>query len=449
MAEPGADGTSGGARGRVTITGEQDRPSGTVVRRLLRLSIPAILVGVVSALILFAVDEISGLAEDGIWTTLPAALGIDPSAGWWIFGVLSVTGLVVGLILLLVPGHGGRDSATTELIAPPLPLKALPSLALVAVIGLAGGVSLGPENPIIAINTGILVALLARLWPAIPPNLVVMLAASATIGALFGTPVAAALIFTGVVGTLGGEGALWDKLFLPLLAAAAGSLTMALLAHPSLAVPLPAYDSIAGIDLLSAAVIAAVAAGLGIAAASVFPALHGAFRMLRNPVFYVTLGGILLGILGAVGGPITLFKGLQQTGELAMNRADYSAGQLALIVAVKLVALVIAAAAGFRGGRIFPAVFIGTAVGVLANALIPSIPVTVAIAAGVMGMVLAIARDGWIALFIAVAVAGSITVLAVLCIAILPVWLMVSRAPEMIVHPPAPKSAPPLSGAPA
>ncbi|WP_440711459.1 ion channel protein [Herbiconiux sp. YIM B11900] len=449
MAEPGADGTSGAPRGRVTITGEQDRPSGTVARRLLRLSIPAILVGVVSALILYAIDEISALAEHGIWTALPAALGIDPSAGWWIFGVLSITGLVVGLVLLLVPGHGGRDSATTELIAPPLPLKALPSLALVAVIGLAGGVSLGPENPIIAINTGILVALLARLWPVIPPNLVVMLAAAATIGALFGTPVAAALVFTGVVGTLGGEGALWDKLFLPLLAAAAGSLTMTLLAHPSLTVPLPAYDSIAAVDLLSAAVIAAVAAGLGIAAASVFPALHGAFRMLRDPVFYVTLGGVLLGVLGAVGGPITLFKGLEQTGELAVDRADYSAGQLALIVAVKLVALVIAAAAGFRGGRIFPAVFIGTAVGLLATALIPSIPVTVAIAAGVMGMVLAIARDGWIALFIAVAVAGSVTVLAVLCIAILPVWLLVSRAPEMIVHPAPPESAAPLSGAPA
>lgn len=59
--------------------------------------------------------------------------------------------------------------------------------------------SLGPENPIIAINTALLVALVARLWPRVPTDLVVMLAAAATIGALFGTPVAAALVFTGVV----------------------------------------------------------------------------------------------------------------------------------------------------------------------------------------------------------------------------------------------------------
>ena len=69
------------------------------------------------------------------------------------------------------PGHGGPDSATTELIAPPLRLAVLPSLILVTVLALAGGVSLGPENPIIAINTGLLVALVARLWPAVPPEL--------------------------------------------------------------------------------------------------------------------------------------------------------------------------------------------------------------------------------------------------------------------------------------
>jgi len=62
------------------------------------------------------------------------------------------------------------------------------------------------------------------------------------------------------------------------------------------------------------------------------------------------------------------------------------------------------------------------------------VPLTVAIGAGVLGMVLAVSRDGWISLFIAVAVTGSIPVLPVLCIAVLPAWLLVSRGPEMIVH---------------
>ena len=156
---------------------------------------------------------------------------------------------------------------------------------------------------------------------------------------------------------------------------------------------------------------------------------------MRNPALYITAGGVLLGVLGAIGGPLTLFKGFDEMGELVADRAEHSAPTLILIVAVKVLALLVSAAAGFRGGRIFPAVFIGVAIGILANALIPSVPLAVATAAGVLGMVLAIARDGWIALFIAVAVTGGIVILPVLCIAILPTWLLVSRGPEMIVHP--------------
>jgi H+/Cl- antiporter ClcA len=412
-----------------------DRPSISTVRRLLALSVPAVVVGVVSALVLYGIEELAGVLEHGIWSGLPGAIGVDPASGWWIFGVLTATGFVIGLLIWLLPGHGGQDSATVELISPPLRLGALPSLAIVTVLALAGGVSLGPEGPIIAINTGIVVALAARLWPKIPTDLVVMVTAAGTIGALFGTPVAAALVFTGVVGAIKGQGALWDKLFLPLLAASAGAITMTLLAAPQFAVDVPAYDSVAPIDLVSAMVIAVVAAAVGLAGAAAMPRLHRAFRLLRNPVFYVTAGGILLGILGAIGGPITLFKGLTQTGELVADRADYAVGTLVLIVVVKIVALIISAAAGFRGGRIFPSVFIGAAVGVLANALVPSIPPGLAVAAGVLGMVLAVSRDGWIALFVGVAVSGGMAVLPVLCIAILPTWLLVSRGPEMIVHP--------------
>jgi H+/Cl- antiporter ClcA len=427
--------TSGEERIGSTQSLPVDRPSASTVRTLLALSIPAVVIGVVSALVLWGLEELAALLEHGLWTDFPNAIGVDPASGWWIFGVLSVTGLAIGLVIWLVPGHGGRDTATVELIAPPLPLAVLPSLALVTVLALAGGVSLGPEGPIIAINTGILVALIHRLWPRIPVDLVLMVTAAGTIGALFGTPVAAALVFTGVVGAIKGGGALWDKLFLPLLAAAAGSITMSLLAKPDFTVDLPAYDSVAPIDVVSAMGIAVVAAALGLAAAAALPRLHHGFRLLRNPALYVTLGGVILGVLGAIGGPITLFKGLTQMGELVADRSDYTTGTLALIVAVKIVALLVSAAAGFRGGRIFPAVFIGAAIGVFANALIPGIPPSIAVAAGVLGTVLAISRDGWIALFVATAVAGSVIVLPVLCIAILPTWLLVSRGPEMIVHP--------------
>jgi H+/Cl- antiporter ClcA len=75
----------------------------------------------------------------------------------------------------------------------------LPSLTLAVLLSLSGGVSLGPEYPIIAINAALAVALVTRLWPKVGAELITAIAAAATVGALFGTPVAAALIFTGVV----------------------------------------------------------------------------------------------------------------------------------------------------------------------------------------------------------------------------------------------------------
>ena len=224
-------------------------------RRLLVLAVPAVLIGIVSALVLWALDAVAGALEGLLWDAAPDALGVDPS-GWWIVLVLTVTGLAVGIALQVLPGHGGPDSATTELVGPPLPLRALPGLAAVTILGLAGGVSLGPENPIIAINTAIVVAALARLLPRLPAKLATMLAASATIGALFGTPVAAALLFTGIVAAVKAGGSLWDRLFLPVAAAGAAAITARVLDAPPLAFDLPPYPAPQALDLLTGSLVA-------------------------------------------------------------------------------------------------------------------------------------------------------------------------------------------------
>lgn len=406
------------------------------IRTLLGLSLPAATVGVVAALGLFLIEEAAHLLEHVLWVDLPGSWGVSPDSGWWIFTVLTATGLAIGLLLSFVPGHGGRDTATVELIAPPLALAVVPGLLLVTVLMLAGGVSLGPESPIIAINTAVIVSLVGRLWPKIGAELVVMVTAAGTIGALFGTPVAAALVFTGVVAAANSGGALWDRLFLPLLAAAAGSLTMRVIDGPQFGpTGIPALGAPRFSDLLAAGVVASLAAVIILLGATFFGPLHSAFRQLGRPWIYTTLGGMILGILGAVGGSVTLFKGGQQMADLIRTVDEYSAAQLVFIIAVKLAALLVAGTAGFRGGRIFPAVFIGAAVGLLAQTIFAGIPLGLALASGVLGAVLAECRDGWIALFIAIIVAGDITLLAVLCLAVLPVWLLVARAPKMMVYP--------------
>ena len=403
-------------------------------RRLLLLAVPAILVGVVSALILWTLDRLADALSNVIWDTLPGALNVDPD-GWWIILVLTVTGLAIGIALQVLPGHGGPDSATTELIGKPLPLRTLPGLALVTLLGLAGGVSLGPENPIIAINCAIMVAIFARLIPQVSPQVAMLLAAAATVGALFGTPVAAALVFTGLVAAVKAGGSLWDKLFLPLAAAGAASITMHLLGAPPFAFDMPAYGPPQALDILTGALIACAVTVIGLAALFAFPLVYRALHALRHPIIITTVGGLILGILGFIGGPITMFKGLTQMGELLKDPSQYDAGQLALIAGIKIVALLVAASALFRGGRIFPATFIGVAIGLLISTLFPSLNMSLVVACAVLGIVLVVARDGWLALFIAVAIPGDIALLPILCIVVLPAWLLVSQAPEFRILP--------------
>jgi H+/Cl- antiporter ClcA len=413
-------------------------PSG---KTLVALAVPAIVIGIVSALVLWLLDETAHLLENWIWADLPRAVGFSSDSWWWILGVLTITGFAVGLVVWLAPGHGGHDSATVELVAPVLPLKALPGVAVVILLGLAGGVSLGPESPIIAINTALAVALLTKLAPAVPAELTLTIAAASTIGAMFGTPVAAALIFTGVLAAVRTGASLWDKLFLPLAGAGAGAVTTAVVGGPVMTLALPAYTP-APLDFLTGSIVALGGAGIAAAAAIVFPHVHRLFRTLRHPLLYITLGGVILGVLGIIGGPITLFKGLTQMGDLVAGVGTFTVLSLVVIIVVKLVALVVAASAGFRGGRIFPAVFIGVAVGMLGAQLIPGIPLGWAVACGVLGVVLVVGRDGWLALFMAVAVSGDIATLPMLCLVVLPTWLLARLAPEMIVHAESAASAP-------
>ena len=77
-----------------------------------------------------------------------------------------------------------------------------------------------------------------------------------TIGALFGTPVAAALIFSQTLNS-SNDVPLWDRLFAPLLAAAAGALTTGLFFHPHFSLPIPHYGQMRFVDILSGTIVAA------------------------------------------------------------------------------------------------------------------------------------------------------------------------------------------------
>ncbi|MFF5568003.1 ion channel protein [Streptomyces sp. NPDC012623] len=400
-------------------------------RALLPLVVPSLLVGVVAALVLLGVSEVAERFEDVLWKTLPDALGVGRHSALWIIVMLTATGLAVGIVVRRVPGHAGPDPATTGLVDAPMPAGVVPGLLVVTVLALAGGVSLGPENPITAANIALAYWLGRKAAPGTPAALWVGLGAAGTIGALFGTPVAAALILTETMAARPGPGTLWDKLFGPLIAAGAGGLTTVLIARPTFDLGLPEYTGTHWGDLLTALVIAPVAAALGMAAVRAFPYAHALFRRLRHPGLMLTAGGLVLGLLGALGGPLTLFKGLSEVRTLAERPDGWSAGSFALMAVVKLVALLTAAACGFRGGRIFPGVFVGVALGLCAHALVPAAQPALAVVCGVLGILLAVTRQGWLSLFTAAVMVADPNILPLLCVATLPAWLLVTGRPQM------------------
>ncbi|MFF9091016.1 ion channel protein [Streptomyces sp. NPDC014991] len=400
-------------------------------RALLPFIVPAVAVGVAASLLFVGVSTAAEELQHVLWGPLPDALGVGRYSVLWMFVMLVATGIAVGLVVWKVPGHAGPDPATLGLDAPVLRPGVLPGLALATALMLAGGPSLGPENPIIAVNVGLAVWLGGRLLPRAPNALWPVLAESATIGALFGTPVAAALVISEALAGRPMRGRLWDNLFAPLTAGACGAMTTTLVARPTFDLGLPPLGHPHAGDLLAALVIAPVSALLGMCAVYAFPYVHAGFRRLRHPMLMLPAGGAVLGALAAVGGHLTLFKGLSEVGQLAHDPEGWSAGQFATMTVVKLAALLVAAACGFRGGRIFPAVFVGTALGLCAHALVPAVQPSLGVATGVLGMLLAITRQGWVSLFTAAVLVASPTIIALLTIASLPAWLLVTGRPQM------------------
>jgi H+/Cl- antiporter ClcA len=396
---------------------------------MLLLAPPALIIGVASSLILIVIMKVAAVLQSVLWTSLPSTVGLNASSPTWVILILTLTGIAVGLVIRYSPGHAGPDPATEPLIGAPVDTAALPGLIIALIIGLAGGVSLGPEHPVMAVNIALAVAVGSRILPRVNTLDWTILASAGTIGALFGTPVAAALIFSQ---TLSGNAdiPLWDRLFAPLLSAAAGALTTSLFFHPHFSLPIAHYSQMQLADIFSGAIVAAIAIALGMVAVWCLPRLHQLMHRLKHPVLILGMGGLIMGILGAIGGNITLFKGLDEMQQMAFSQV-FTVSDYLLFALIKLAALVVAAACGFRGGRIFPAVFVGVALGLMLHEHVEAVPAAITISCSILGLVLVVTRDAWLSLFMAAVVVPDTTLLPLLCIVMLPAWLLLAGRPML------------------
>ncbi|MGU0057060.1 ion channel protein [Enterobacter hormaechei] len=248
-------------------------------------------------------------------------------------------------------------------------------------------------------------------------------------GALFGTPVAAALIFSQTLSS-DHEVPLWDKLFAPLMAAAAGALTTSLFPSPFFTLHSPLRPD-ATHRYFQRRRRRRDRHCVGMVAVWCLPRLHRLMHRLKHPVLILGMGGFILGVLGAIGGTVTLFKGLDEMQQLAFSQV-FSVSDYLLFALVKLAALVVAAACGFRGGRLFPAVFVGVALGLMLHEHVDAVPAAITVSCSILGLVLVVTRDAWLSLFMAAVVVPDTTLLPLLCIVMLPAWLLLAGKPMLM-----------------
>jgi H+/Cl- antiporter ClcA len=133
----------------------------------------------------------------------------------------------------------------------------------------------------------------------------------------------------------------------------------------------------------------------GVVGVLFFTVLRGMQRAMQplkaHLVWRGLLGGIGLGIAGAVL-PLTLFSGEEQTVELINTAAEIGIATLVALAVVKAVVTCLCLATGWKGGYVFPIMFVSVALGLALDLIFPGIPLAVAVAATLGGALVATFR---------------------------------------------------------
>lgn len=361
------------------------------------------LVGAPVAVVAFGFLKAVDAVQERIYATLPDALGFEASPVWWPLPVLVLAGLLVGAAIHHLPGTGGHEPTGGMSASGAPPARELPSIALAAFVTLAFGGVLGPEAPLIAIGAGLAALAVHRLKRDAPEQAVAVIAAAgsfAAISTLLGSPILAAFLLMEVARVAGPT---MGVMLLPgLLAAGIGSLVFLGLDDLtgwgtfSLAIPdIPPFETIEGPEFLWAIAIGVLAAALGTAiqqaALRVQPQV-AARRVLATPLAGagIAVAAIAFAQLTDRGTDQVLFSGEKALAPLIQQAGTWSAGALALLVLCKGVAYALSLAS-FRGGPVFPAMFIGAAGG-LALSHLPGLPPIAGVAMGIGAMAVTMLR---------------------------------------------------------
>jgi H+/Cl- antiporter ClcA len=345
-------------------------------RTYLRLVLLGALIGIPAALLAAGFLALVHELEHLLWADLPDVLGHDSVPLYLVIALPAAGAALVAAARALLPGDGGHPPIEGLKMAPPTPLLTAVGVAMAALGTLSFGAVLGPEAPLVALGAAVGSAAIPLLRAGPREAAALGTAGSfSAISALFGGPIVAGILL--VEASAAQLGAALIPTLLPgLVAAACGYLIFIGLGDfggldtVSLAVPdLPDYDGTQVLDLV-------IGVGVGVATALLIVAVMRMARRVDDqrergwsmPALLVA-GGLVTGLLAALADLLgassqdVLFSGQASVPDLVK---EDSAGIVLVLLAAKALAYAVCLGCGFRGGLVFPAIFLGIALATLA-----------------------------------------------------------------------------------
>jgi H+/Cl- antiporter ClcA len=419
------------------------------------LLIMAAVLGVAISFLVYWFLKLVTEMQTWVFTDLPKGLGFHGEPPWWPLLPLAAAGAMVGAVIRYLPGRGGHSPADGFKPGSVAASNALPGIFLAAVASLGLGAVIGPEAPVIALGGGLAVLAVKLARRDVTGNIGAVIAATgscAAISTLLGNPLSGTILLLEASG-LGGPMAT-VALIPGLLGAGIGSLIFlglnSLTGYGtfSLAIPdLPPapHLQVAQFGWAVAAGAAAALLAFGVRWLALFVRPHLEQRLvLLTPLAGLAVAGLAIAFAEATGKPSSnvLFSGQSALPPLLEHSASYTAGALVLLLACKGLAYSISLA-GFRGGPIFPSMFIG-ATGGMALSHLPGLPMIAGAAIGIGAMTAGMLQLPITAVLVTTLFLGTdgistmpLTIVAVVVSFVLTKWLAGPPPPQAKVPGPA------------
>ena len=364
----------------------------------------AAVLGVPISIIAYGFLALVAAVQRFVFVGLPNQVLGGPGPAWWPVPWLVLCGLLTALTIRYLPGTGGHSPAFGfKTGGGPPSGRELVGIVLAALTTLSLGAVLGPEGPLIAIGGGLGALAVHLVKKDAPPMALTIMASAgsfAAISTLFGSPVLGAFLIMEAAGI---GGMTLSLVALPgLLASGVGALVFVGLdgwtGLGSFSLALPEVPPAVPPTLASmgwAVIMGVVGALLGWlirwVALSLRPVVH------LNRLFVTSALGLLIGLTAMAyqlvsGHSFTqvLFSGQDALPDLVEHGADYPLAVLVMLIACKTLAYGLSLSA-FRGGPVFPSLFIGAALGIAASGL-PGMNLAAAIGMGMGAMCAAMLR---------------------------------------------------------